>query len=291
MIAARAVLAGLAGVAVALAARPAAAGSCSHGGGGSSGSSSSSSSSSGGGGSDSSSSGSSEPACIEVSDVVGHSVCREFGDGWRLAPRMPAIVLELAAVYRRFAPGFGASGTAGHLAHTTGDFDYRMVPAGGASDAVGMGTAFRLVVPTPWRIYVGGEVELGGVVRDAAYQVETTPTNATAGTPTVAARQEMYLGYGGVAGIRGRLGRTVIAAEVAGGRRSLQSVVDSQLGACEITDYHWAHATYVEPRVRLDHHVNPWLGVGAYAGGDLLQRGHVVGVTLSFHMRAFDRGW
>jgi hypothetical protein len=279
-----------------VATRPALAGECSHGGGSSSsGSSSSSSSASDSSSYDSSSSSDSAsaavPACVEVSDVVGHSTCRSFGDGWKLSPHRPAVVIEVGGVARMLRPGFGIEGAAGHLGHTDGDFSYRMIADGDEAKAAAMGAVARLVVPTPYRFYGGVELEAGGIVRDTAYRVETTPITGTAQMPTVATRQDFYVGVGGIGGVRGRIGQTVLAAEVAAGVHSVQGVVDSRLGTCTITDVHWAHAAFVEPRVRADHWLNPWLTIGAYAGGDLLGGGQVLGMTFALHTRAFDRGW
>jgi hypothetical protein len=109
----------------------------------------------------------------------------------------------------------------------------------------------------------------------------------------VTSNQALYLGGGGVVGVRGHLGpRLMLGAEVGGGARTVQINVTSALGACEIIDHHYATEAYLEPRVRADYWVTPWVTVGAFAGGDLIGGGgQMAGAAVSLHLRAFDRGW
>jgi hypothetical protein len=288
------------------------AGECSHGGGDSGGSSDGSSGGSSGGSSSSSdassdSSSSSDytdssasstttvtPAgCAEVSDVVGYSQCRDFGDGWSAPARLPAISIELGTFARRLGPRLaGATGT---MSHDLGGYSYRVIdPVDSGPTAVAMGTELRLTMATPPGVYFGVETEIGGMVRDAQFGVEMSsppPTTADGRRPTVTTEQRLYVSGGGVVGVHHRFGRTMLGAELGGGVRTVQVAVRSQLGACDITDFHYASEGYVEPRVRLDYWANPWFTLGMFAGGDLRHHGAMIGAQLTVHLRAFDHSW
>lgn len=289
--------------------RAAEAGECSHGGGdsGSSGGSSGGSSSGSSSSSDSSSSSSSDytdssssstttatsVGCSEVSDVVGYSQCRDFGDGWSAPARLPAISIELGTFARRLGPRLaGATGT---MSHDMGGYSYRVIdPVDTGPTAVAMGTEIRLTMATPPGVYFGIETEIGGMVHDAHFGVEMsspTPTTIDGRRPTVTTEQRLYVSGGGVLGVHHRFGRTMIGAEVGGGVRTVQVRVRSQLGACDITDFHYATEGYVEPRVRLDYWANPWFTLGMYAGGDVRHHGAMIGAQLTVHLRAFDHSW
>jgi hypothetical protein len=303
----RALVVGLTGAALALVPSSARAGECSHGGGssgggssggGSSGGSSSGSSSSSSSSSDYSSSessystdsGGAVAACSETSDIVGRSQCRSFGEGWSAIAKIPAFAIELGTFARRLAPSLNTR--AGTMAHEHGTFGYRVVdPAssGGASGA--MGLSLRISVATRYHLYFGMEGEVGSVVSGRDYGVEMTSADNER-MPTLSSEESLYVAGGLVGGARTRLGGIVLGGEVVAGARTVQLQVHSTLGACIITDNHYATEPFVEPRVRAEYFVNPWLAIGAYAGKDLVGGGGAMaGAAISGHLRAFDGGF
>jgi hypothetical protein len=105
------------------------------------------------------------------------------------------------------------------------------------------------------------------------------------------ASQAMFFGAGGVAGVRGSIGRATLAAEVVGGIRMTSLSVESTYGTCVLGDTHRHYTTFVEPRLHLGFWLSPWVSIGGFAGGDLTGDSQVAGASLAFHVRAFDRGW
>jgi hypothetical protein len=267
--------AGLLVLVVLWAPRPAPAGSCRGSGGGGSSSSS--------GGSDGSDDG---PSCTEVSDVVGHQLCGRFGDDWSGRASLPPLSTEVGFFTRRLGTGYGASGT---MEHETDTFAYR-VP-GRPDRGTAMGATVRLAAALPAHLYVATDLELGALVSDTPMGVEMTGVGSDGLAPSISAGETLYAGAGGVAGLRGRLGDVVLAAEMAAGARFLGLSVESRYGACIVSDTHYHVAGFVEPRVRVDYWLNPWLTVGGFAGSDLVGGSQMIGAGLGFHLRAFDRGW
>jgi hypothetical protein len=285
-------------VAMAAFARPAIAGSCggggdSDGGSSSSGSDSSSSDSSSSDSSYSSSDSSSSsseptPACLETSDVVGRQQCGSFGDNWGGTSRVPPIIAELGTFSRRIDPRFSGGGV---LAHDGGAFAYSVVPGERDSGATAVGMVIRLGSALPSHLYAGIEGEIGGVVSDGGADIAMLAPASDGSMPSVTTNEALFVGGGAYAGVRGRFGRLSAAAEVGAGARAIQLHVDSRYGDCVVSEYHYDASGYVEPRVRADYWVNPWLTVGGYAGTDLEGRLATMGLTLAAHVRAFDGNW
>ena len=290
-----------------LAATDARAGECHHGdsgGGGSSSSgsssdssSSSSSSSSSDSWSDSSSSSSSSsssttvdvvPACIDASDVLGEARCRDFGEGWAGRGQQPAVTLEVGTFVRTLRPGFG--NTSGSMDHLTSRYAYKVIEPMDREEerATAIGLDLRTVIALRSAFYLGLDGELGGVVGEPSYDVEMTSTSGD-GRASVETRQGLYVAGAGLLGVRGRLGGTTLSAEVAAGVRVIQLAVESHIGVCDITDHHYNTEPFVEPRVRLDRWVNPWMTMGVFAGGDAWTHSYMVGVGIGGHLRAFDQ--
>lgn len=257
------------------------AGSC--GDSGSDGGSSDSSSSS----SDSSSSGSSDstPSCVEQSDVLGRRVCSGFG-AWALPSLAPILTVESGVSVRTVA--LGRYGFAGEVDHgTEGSYQYRLVGDEMGAEAQLVSADLRVLGGR--RIYAGAEFDLGGVAGDDADMV-TMATDGGVRPAEMTPRIQMSFGYGAVLGARVPLGNLRLSAEVFAGGRTLQLAVDSAVGACETTSYAYSSRAAIEPRVRLEAWVSPWLTLGAFAGSDLLSPGPAAGAFLSGHTRAFDGG-
>jgi hypothetical protein len=248
-----------------------------RGGGGSSGSHG------GGGGHDSSSSGSS---CTEVSDVVGYQHCGHFGEGWSGRAGLPALTAELGFFTRQLDSGFGASGV---MEHDTGSFAYDVASVSDRATAAG-GTV-RVAMALPVHLYVGAELEIGALVAGTAADVSMSAADGAAPAgPTMSARETLYMGGGAVAGVRGHLGRLALSAEVVGGARDVSLSVKSRHGSCVLSDTHHRTSAFAEPRLRLDFWLSPWLSVAGFAGSEIDGDNRMVGASLAFHVRAFDRG-
>lgn len=253
------------------AARPARADSCRGSGGGGS---------SGGGSPGESSSGDS---CAEVSDVVGHQQCARFGDAWSRRARHPALSAEVGLFSRVLDSGFSASGT---MEHDTATVAYSAAPDTDRSTAAG--ASLRLALALPAHIYVGADLEIGGLVSGTGAEVQMDPASEAAAA--MSASRRLYVGAGGVAGVRGRLGPTALSAELVAGVRDVSMSVDSQLGACVLSETHHRVAAFAEPRVRVDLWITPWVSIAAFAGSDVTGNSRMLGGNVAFHLRAFDRG-
>ncbi len=233
----------------------------------------------GGGFGDDSSSGS---GCAEVSDVVGRQLCGRFGEGWSERTHLPALAVEAGFFTHQLDAGFAAAGV---MEHDTGSFAYRVATE--SDRATAAGAALRLALALPAPLYVGADLELGGLVSDTGADVEMTGGGAG---PSMAAHRTLYVGAGGVAGVRGQLGRAGLAAEVVAGVRDVSLSVESQHGACITSETHHLTAAFVEPRVRVDVWLTPWITIAGFAGSELDGDSKMVGASLAFHLRAFDRG-
>ncbi|MCB9562086.1 MAG: hypothetical protein H6708_16910 [Kofleriaceae bacterium] len=260
----------------------------SSGGGSSGGDSSSDSGDSGGGDSsdssyDSGSTSTAAPACVETSDVVGHQQCGRFGT-WQMPRVAPFVSVELGSSVRTFSMrAMQFSGRVDHGDH--GAYTYRVTGGDLGADVAAVTADSRILVGR--RVYGGVEASVGGVAGD-----EGQATEAMAGAtmrPSVTAS----LTGGGVLGarLRVRQGRRPItlSAEVFAGVQTVMVEVHSQYLACDTTSTSSAHQTLVEPRLRAEAWLSPWMTVGAFAGSDLLHPGgEVMGVYLGAHVRAFD---
>jgi hypothetical protein len=242
----------------------------------------------GSGGSSSSSSGgsgesSSGESCDEVSDVVGQQRCSRFGESWSQRARMPAMAIEAGLFTRQLEAGFSVGGT---MVHETESFAYQVATVRDRATAAGAALRVSLALPAP--LYVGADLELGGLLSDGGADVDMG--GVAAAGPIMAAHRTLYMGAGGVAGVRGQLGRAGLAAEVVAGVRDVALSVESQHGDCLASETHHRTAAFAEPRVRIDVWLTPWVTVAGFAGSDLDGDSKVVGASLAFHLRAFDHG-
>lgn len=217
--------------------------------------------------------------CAEVSDVVGHQLCGRFGEGWSERTHLPTLAVEGGFFTRQLDAGFAGAGV---MQHDTGSFAYRVATEGDRATAAGAALRLALALPAP--LYVGADLELGGLVSDAGADVEMIG----AAGPSMSAHRTLYLGAGGVAGLRGQLGRAGLAAEMVAGVRDVSLSVESQHGACITSETHHLTAAFVEPRVRVDVWLTPWITIAGFAGSDLDGDSKMVGASLAFHLRAFD---
>jgi len=276
-------------LALSVIAAPRAHASSCHGGGGGGGSSSSSGGGGGGGGSYSSSSSSSSSssttsACTETTDIVGYRECARFGT-WGVALRIPRITIETGMAVRRFANHLG--GASGSVTHGDERFTYRVVMPGHreALDTTVSWTARGTVGSR--HLYAGLEVELGGVADPAAAGTQMESTGAF-GSPTLSQDSGIELGAYGVAGARMSSTHGALAAELAGGVRTISYQFASSYHDCQQTSMIEDTRGVVEARVRGELWVSPWLAVGATVGNSMIARDDwMAGVYLSAHSRAY----
>lgn len=276
--------AGFAGALVA-AARPVQAGTCGGSGGGAGGGSGNGSSSNG---SSSSHSGPIEvdermktQVCVETSDVVGRQRCTHYGE-WSLRGRLPRVAVEIGSSMHAFR--LSGLHFAGDVQHSGGGrFPYQVDGRDLGGRAVAIGFDFRLLAGVGRHLYGGGELSLGGVAGD-----DTMSTTLAAG-PDMSTEPVTHILAGGVVGVRAPLGAFTVGAELLGGTRTLAVETQSRFHLCETRDVAYDTEAVVQPRVRAEAWLGPWLSLGGFAGGDLLGRGErAAGLFVSLHARAFD---
>ena len=242
--------------------------------GGDGGSSGSGSGGSGGGDSDS------EPACEEVSPVVGHAVCTRFGR-WD-AGRRPAIRFAGGASLIRIPVGdLALSGAAAHA--DAPSMSYAVV----GSDRSATGGAFDLGVTAALgrHLYVGIDGSIGAL--------ESGPMSVSSATAElgVETRSLVYLAGAAVAGAQVDLGALQLRGEVGVGVRAVGATVETNHADCVLSDTHYDAAPLIRPRLSAQRWVTPWVSVGASAGTNLARRGETsFGLFVGGHLRAFDAG-
>lgn len=244
-----------------------------------------------GGGSSSSSSSSSSstgtPACVDTTDIVGYRLCTKYGT-WSQNLVIPTIIAEIGMTVRSFTNPLREGN--GSVTHGDESFTYRVTgggnqPAKPQHDTAVVAT-FRLGAGLPHGFYVAVEAELGGVagVESDAAMLEK---GARGTTPTLDRTSVSTVGAAGVFGLRGRTGHLDLAAEVAGGGRSVIYSYASTYGACEQTTSVNAQQGMAEARARAGYWFSPFGMIGVTAGKSLVDDSWMSGVYLSGQSRAF----
>jgi hypothetical protein len=180
--------------------------------------------------------------CSEVSTIVGRQHCSQFGQ-WGLARLLPSFEIDV----EMFREQFGSSSD--------------VIARGGATvdnqvDAYGVRGRVLKLISGP--LYLGGEIDLGGVMQD---------DHAKAG---------MLLAARLVAGAHVLLpGDFMISGELAGGGR-VYDLTDQSIGV-------------LEARGRFDWWATPHLTVGASIGTSLIDHtDHTFTFGIGGHVHAFD---
>lgn len=238
--------------------------------GGDSGDSGSSSSS----GSDS---GDAEPACEEVSPVVGRAICRRFGS-WD-ASRRPAIRVAGGASILRIP--VGSMSFAGSAEHSDAP---AMSYAVSGEEAAATGGAFDLQITAGLgrHLYAGIEGSIGGLSTGSM----ASPT--TAESLLVSTRSLVYMAAAGVAGAAVSLGDYQLRGEVGVGVRAVSLSVETRHDECVLSSSLTDAAPLVRPRLSAQRWVSPWLSIGASAATNLAARGETsLGLFVGGHLRAF----
>jgi hypothetical protein len=225
---------------------------------------------------------STDSGCSEVSDVVGRQRCGHFGSTWAGRAGLPAVTTEVGFFTRRLRTGFGARGV---MDHDTASFAYRVA----AEDelATAAGGALRIAMALPAHLYIGADLEVGSLVSGTGADVEMS--GSVVPMPVMEARRKIYVGAGAVAGVRAHLGPAALSAELVAGARDVSLSVESRHGACILHDTHHRTSVFAEPRVRVDVWLSPWLTIAGFAGSELDGASRMIGASLAFHLRAYDR--
>ncbi len=252
--------------------------SSSGGSGGSSGSSGGSGGSSSGGGGDGGSgiSGSEgAPACKDESEIVGARACNgyRFGRAWDAGRSAPwTLGIEVGVLHLNLT-GLGLRGEAVH-----NDNVYRYDNEGAGHRLAGS-FSLRITRFVSRRFYIGsaGLIGVSGSEQPIAGDSHVRVVSAVA------------LGGHLIAGVAVPLGeRGQLRAEALVGGRALLVDVESQEGACVVTQSHGAGQWTVAGRVALDVYLSHHTSVGAYLGYEALQREGQGGLRVTLHTRSHD---
>lgn len=220
-----------------------------------------------------------QPACVEVSDTVGRSVCRRFGSGWDVS-NLASMRFSLSPTFRLLR--LDEVAFAGSTHHQGRDYQTGNGAHGLHDPALVVGGATaRLDVGFLDYFFAGGEVALMGASargptrRDGAVRV--TPTsmlvpsfglNVGAALPLdiFTFRPELHLGY-----------------------RVLSLRSETRVGDCIESVMTGDGQGVVEPRLTAEVFFTPHFSVSGTVGTNLLSPGELYGaLTISGHSRAFD---
>jgi hypothetical protein len=257
-------------LALALASAPASAGASECGGDGGSDSSSDSSDSSASG-----DDGDSEPACEEISPVVGHALCRRFGD-WDAGGRPPLRVMAGASILRVPIGSMSFAGSAGHT-----DLPMYYAVVSDRDDATGGAFDLQVTTGLGQHLYAGVEGSLGAL--------ETGPMQSSAGGELgVEARSLVYASGAAIAGAAISAGDFQLRGELGVGVRAVGLAVETSHDDCVLSETIYDTSLLVRPRLAAQRWITPWVSMGASVGTNLMQRGETsVGLFLGGHLRAF----
>ena len=201
-------------------------------------------------------------------DYVGHRACKSRFGMWATPMRIAPMYLDWGMAARTLT--VPPSATAVPLAAGSG------LSLGRRLAASAITTNFRFGMTVAHGIYVGTELELGGVQSDGVRVAggAAEPTNP------------LYVGGYLVTGVRGALGRFSLSTEIAAGGRSVQLQGVDKAGTQGTAPA--IGQGVVEARVRAELWLSPWLSGGAVIGTSLVERDEtMVGGFLSLHTRAF----
>ena len=220
-----------------------------------------------------------QPACEEVSGVVGHSVCRRFGS-WD-ASRRPPLRVTVGTSMRQVALGSTAfSGAAPHDMPAS----YRVVTDPADDLARGATLDVEVAVALGRHLYAG-LAGSGGVLA-------APPTSkTTVGELDVSSGPLTYLSGSAVLGAALELGDYRLLGELGAGVQAIGIAVDTSQGECEASDTRFDADLLLEPRLVAARWLTPWISAGAGVSTNLLgRRAMSLGLFVGGHLRAFDAG-
>lgn len=217
--------------------------------------------------------------CVETSDVVGHTRCRRFGDGWNGGDQLPFRV-TLGPSFRRLSVGhLSFRGQTDHhnRRHGYGDAGRDL----NDPDPFAGGLLGRLDLTFLDYLSVGAEVFGAGVAVGGITRLEGEVSH----TPQAL----LTLGGGLVLGVAIPVDVVTLRAEVLLGGRGVMLHSETRVRDCIGGASSWVAEGVVEPRVGASIFVLPFLSVNAWVGSNVLVPGdlHVV-LALGAHTRSYD---
>jgi hypothetical protein len=223
-----------------------------------------------------------EPACEEISDVVGYSMCRRFGS-WDAGGR-PSIRVSAGTSFHRLpVSALSFRGSANHPESTA--MSYHLIGAPGDERASGGSFDLQLTTLLGRHLYAGLEGSVGALTT-------TRLDSPTSSAPLIVEPGSLfYLSGSALAGAAVSAGGFRLRGEVGVGVRAVGLTVETRHDDCVASSTSYDSAFLVRPRVAAERWMTPWVSAGASVGTNLLERGETsVGLFLAGHLRAFDGG-
>lgn len=220
-----------------------------------------------------------EPACEEVSEVVGHAMCRRFGD-WDAGGR-PAIRFSAGTSFHRLpVSALSFSGSAEHADAPM--MSYRVIGEQGEL-ASGGSLDLQVTAGLGRHLYAGIEGSFGALATSRL----ASPISS-AGL-AVEPGSLIYLSGSALAGAAVSAGDFRVRGELGVGIRAVGLTVETRHDDCVASSTSYSSAALVRPRLAAERWLSPWISAGASVATNLLQRGETsVGVFIGGHLRAFD---
>ncbi len=204
-----------------------------------------------------------------VYDDSGYYGCSEYGCGDVAYDdgAMPTWTWELGGMMRAFrGPSFTRMGT---VIGSDG-LDHGYTLSSGTPVARDSSTAaadIRASFSASEHIYLGGEVQLGGLVR--------SPLQISSDSDVAQIASTTMFGAAAVAGVRTRMGAIEIGAELAGGVRSFTTTITSDTGDTGDSPTESITVPLAEARLRGAVWLTPQWFIAAQLGSGLLDRSDV----------------
>ena len=227
----------------------------------------------------SSSGGSSSTTVIETTDVGYVSSPESSSSGPLFSDTGPSWTLEVGGLARRFqGPAFTRHGM-----FADGDAMTPYTLTSPSGDTAGGAFALRATAPVNAHVYVGAELELGGLTR--------SPIQLMSDAPDLQIASKSMVGTAAVAGVRARQGIFEIGGEVAGGVRILSTSIQPYDYTEEDASATEAVASpVIETRLRAAVWVHPHVFLGAQVGvGVLDHTDRNIGFSLGIASRSYAR--
>ncbi len=224
--------------------------------------------------------------CSEVSDIVGYSKCRRYGDGWA-SERETGLIFETSISYAWLDPR-GRTLKGDFSKNSASGYAYPGELVG--HNMSGLPWTLRLGYAIfPW-FYAGAEGEIGA----ASNRLPGTSANGFAIFPSSTGINSFIGGGGGYVGLRLPLSYIAIRAETLFGARVIGVNQDTRsLGGSTEGSATTSLATgLVEPRFFADFWIQRDVTVSLYGGFNALDVGdRIGGLMFGFHDRSYDGGF
>ena len=220
-----------------------------------------------------------EPACEEVSEVVGHSLCRRFGS-WD-ASRRPAIRVSAGTSFHQLP--VSSMSFSGVARHEDAPMSYRVAGDPGGDRASGGTVDLQLTAAIGRNLYAGIEGSAGALTTGRL----ASPISAE--SLAVEPQSLVYLSGAAVAGAAVSTGAFRFRGEVGVGVRAVGLTVETRHADCVASSTSYVSALLVRPRLAAERWITPWVSAGASVATNVFERGETsVGLFIGGHLRAFD---